>query len=326
MTKPITSVAAMILVDEGKLRLDDPVSNYIPEFGKAEVFVSGEGQQIQTEPLRRAVTIRDLMRHTSGLTYGFFGNSPVDKMYLAADLLSDDDDCEELAVKVAGIPLLHQPGTVFEYSLSVDVLGRVIEVVSGKSLDLFFRERIFDPLQMHDTGFFVAKESVERFATSYTPGEKGGLNVADEPATSRFIKKPKMLAGGGGLVSTAGDYLRFAQMLLNRGQLDGVRILEPETVLAMTSNQLPSKAVPISVGGSQLPGVGFGLGFSVVVEQQDPPWAGTKGEYGWDGMASTHYWASPQQDLAVVILTQRYPFSAQVKLAIKPLVYGAITD
>ncbi len=324
MTKPVTSVAAMILVEQGKLKLDDPVSKYISEFAAARVFVSMDGDDVKTEPLQRAITIRDLMRHTSGLTYGFFGNSPVDQMYRKADVLSDSDDNEALAKKVAGIPSMYQPGTRFEYSVSVDVLGRVIEVVSGQTLDVFMRERIFEPLGMHDTGFYVAKESRRRLATNYSPQIGGGLKVSDASETSRFASKPKMLSGGGGLVSTASDYLRFAQMLLNGGELGGVRILEPETVATMTSNQLPTKAYPIQMIGIPMPGVGFGLGFSVVVEKKLPVWSEVVGEYGWDGMASTHFWSSADKELTVVVLTQHVPYSGQLKIAIKPLVYDAI--
>ncbi len=323
MTKPVASVAAMILVEQGKIKLDDPVARYIPEFAEARVYESKEGDEIATEPLQRAVTLRDLLRHTSGLTYGFLGNSPVDQMYREANVLSEENDIDQMSRNVAGIPLMCQPGSEFNYGVSVDVLGRVIEVASGQPLDLFMKEQIFDPLEMEDTGFFVPKDSHERFTSNYAPRPGGGLMRIDAPASSKFSEKPKLLSGGGGLVSTASDYMRFAQMILNGGELDGVRILKPETIKEMTKNQLPRSAFPVKVGGSTMEGVGFGLGFSVVV---DPGRLNVAGEYGWDGMASTHYWASKEKDIAVVVLTQRTPYTGQVKDAIKPIIYGAITD
>ncbi|MGI9473213.1 MAG: serine hydrolase domain-containing protein [Rubripirellula sp.] len=324
MSKPVTSVAAMLLVDRGKIKLDDPVAKYIPCFEDVRVFAGSEGEDLETDAPRRAVTIRDLLRHTAGLTYGFFGNSKVDQLYRQAGVLADEDDCAALCEKVAAIPLTNQPGDRFQYGVSVDVLGRVIEIASGKTLDEFFREEIFEPLKMADTGFFVPEEKVPRMTVNYAANPEGGLSVADDPADSRFTTKPKMLSGGGGLVSTAGDYLRFAQMVANGGQLDGRRILKEETVVMMTKDQLPSRAFPIGVG-APMPGVGFGLGFSVVVDRAGYPHP-VEGEYGWDGMASTHYFASPGEGFIVVALTQRLPFSPQVENAIKPIIYSAIVD
>ena len=324
MSKPITSVAAMMLVERGKIKLEDPVSKYIPAFADSKVFLRMEGEEVVTEPLRRAITIRDLMRHTSGLTYGFFGNSKVDQLYREANVLSDEDDSSQLADKVARIPLMYQPGDSFQYGVSVDVLGRVVEVVSGMSLDDYFSENLFKPLGMRDTGFFVPEESMVRFATNYSSDGSGHLQVADAPASSRFSSRPKMLSGGGGLVSTIGDYLQFSQMMMNGGEFSGTRILTPESVAQMTRNQLPSKAIPIGVGGSKMPGVGFGLGFSVVVREQRRASVPLLGEYGWDGMASTHYWSSPASGLSVVVLTQVMPFSPQLEMAVRPLVYDAV--
>ena len=324
MTKPIASAAAMILVDRGIVKLDDPVAKYIPCFAEARVFSGKEDGKIVTEPLRRAVTVRDLLRHTSGLTYGFFGNSAVDQLYRQANVLADDDDCQSLCEKVAKIPLMNQPGDRFQYGVSVDVLGRVIEVASGMNLDDFLRSEIFEPLRMEDTGFFVPESDVFRMTVNYAPNSDGELEIADHPSESRFTENPKMLSGGGGLVSTAGDYLRFAQMIANGGILDGKRILKPETVQSMTKDQLPTRAFPAGVG-MPMPGVGFGLGFSVVVNREDYPHP-VEGEYGWDGMASTHYFASPSKGFVVVALTQRYPFSSQVEDAIKPIIYSAVLD
>jgi len=323
MTKPIVSAAAMTLVEDGKLKLDDPVSKYIPEFAAAEVYVSGQGEDLKTEPLKRAVTVRDLLRHSSGLTYGFFSDTPVDRMYRAAGVMNDNEDNGALASKAASIPLLFQPGTRFHYGVSVDVLGHVIEVASGKTLDEYLQSTIFDPLQMDDTGFFVPKEDRARFANSYTAKPNGGIVVIDDASSSKFLSKPALLSGGGGLVSTADDYMRFALMMLGGGELNGTRVLSEQSVAEMTKNQLPSSALPIQIGVPMV-GTGFGLGFSVVVADDPPSWVGVKGEYGWDGMASTHYWASPEHDLAVVVLTQRQPFSGQVEAAVKPIVYDAV--
>ena len=322
MTKPVTTVAAMILVDEGKLKLDDPVDQYLPGFAQAGVFVGMEGEQMRTEPLVRAVTIRDLMRHTAGLTYGVFGNSPVDKLYRQKKVLDFENENAEMVRELVTIPLIDQPGTRFNYSMAADVLGHVVEKVSGQSLDRFMRERIFEPLGMLDTGFQVPDESISRFATSYSATPGAGLQVYDQPDESRFAKPAVFLSGGGGLVSTASDYLRFAQMMLNDGEFAGERILKPTSVEAMISNQLPTKALPYKMFGFPRPGLGFGLGVRVVMEAKLP--GQVVGEYGWDGIASTHYWAVQEQQLAVVVLTQVRPFSQQAMAAVKPLVYDAL--
>ncbi len=310
MSKPITTVAAMTLYDEGKFKLDDPVEKYIPEMKGLKVYHAT--QPVETN---RKVTVRDLMRHTSGLTYGLFGNSPVDQMYRKKRILGSRD-LQSMVEKLGKIPLMHQPGTKWHYSVSTDVLGCLVEKVSGKKLDVFFRERIFKPLDMKDTAFFVPKTKVDRFSSCYSRSS-GGLKVKDKFNASRYLTPPSHLSGGGGLVSTARDYMRFCQMLINKGELFGVRVLKTETVEMMTKNQLPEK---VSWGGRN----GFGLGFSVQLKN----WGsrGHVGEYGWGGAASTHFWISPKDDLAVVALSQFMPFSAQLQNAVKPLVYEAIAD
>ena len=217
--------------------------------------------------------------------------------------------------KLGRIPLLHQPGTKWHYSVSTDVLGHLVEVISGQPLDRFFRRRIFRPLGMKDTAFHVPREKVDRFAVCYGPTAAGKLHVIDNPVESRYLEKPVLLSGGGGLVSTAADYLRFCQMLLNKGQLDGKRLLRPETVDVMTSDQLPE-------GVTRGPGEGFGLGFSVRTTDGKRP----RGEYGWGGMASPHFWISPKDELIVVALSQHIPYSSQLEDAVKPRVYEAIVD
>ncbi len=305
MSKPVTTVAAMVLYDEGKFELDDPVEKHIPELKDLKVY-SPDGPVAAD----RKVTVRDLMRHTSGLTYGIFGNTPVDRMYKKQQILGSPD-LQAMVGKLGTIPLMHQPGTKWHYSVSVDVLGCLVEKVSGMTLDAFFQERIFTPLDMKDTAFFVPKEKAGRFSSCFTHARK----VQDKYSTSRYLRKPGLLSGGGGLVSTARDYMRFCQMLLNRGELSGKRLLKAETVDRMTRNQLPDG---VFWGGRN----GFGLGFSVQLRN----WGsrGHAGEYGWGGAASTHFWISPKDDLAVVALSQRMPFTAQLQNAVKPLVYEAI--
>ena len=309
MSKPVTSVAVMMLYEEGKIKLDEPVSTYIPQFKGLKVYAES-GKHVDQV---RQMSVRDLLRHTSGLTYGFFGNTAVDKMYMTRKVYDRDGSLEDMMDKLGEIPLLYQPGTKWHYSVSTDVLGYMVQKLSGQSLDKFFRERIFRPLGMKDSAFHVPGRKVERFAACYGPKLTGGLNVIDEPAKSRYLKKPSLFSGGGGLVSTAMDYMRFCQMLLNKGQLDGRRLLRSETVEMMTRNQLPD-------GVKRGKGEGFGLGFSVRIEAGKSP----KGEYGWGGMASTHFWISPGDELAVVTLSQRIPYSGQLENAVKPIIYDSI--
>jgi CubicO group peptidase (beta-lactamase class C family) len=325
MSKPITSVAAMILFEEGKLKLDDPVFKYIPEFKGSRVVTDQNTEEISTVPAKREMTVRDLMRHTSGLTYGIFGNTNVDKLYRkSAQLSGSSVRLEDMAKNLAPIPLLYQPGIRWHYSVSTDVLGRVVEVASDQSLDEFFAEHIFEPLRMEDTAFYVPAEKIRRFATNYGPNPQGGLQPIDEPETTRYAKMPTFLSGGGGLVSTASDYMRFCLMLLNNGKLGDTRILKRKTVALMTRNQLPEEANPIGSRGRD--GLGFGLGFSVRVEPSDNAPASRVGEYGWGGMASTHFWISPHDETAVVVLTQHIPYSNRAEKAVKPIVYEAILD
>jgi CubicO group peptidase (beta-lactamase class C family) len=313
MSKPITTVAAMILFDEGKLKLDDPVAKYLTPFKGLKVH----GPHGELQEQQRPMSIRDLMRHTSGLTYGIFGDTPVDKKYREYKVLDRDSSLAEMVERLGKIPLLHQPGSKWQYSMSTDVLGRVVEVVSEKPLDEFFKERIFEPLDMKDSGFHVPQEKLNRFAANYAPDGNGGLKLKDSPSTSRYLKKPKRFSGGGGLVSTARDYTRFCQMLIDGGQLDGKRLLKEETVAMMLKNQTPKGAKN---------GDGFGLGFYVNMRRKtgDPPVA--IGEYGWAGAASTHFWIVPKDDMIVIALQQHMPHKAIIKNKINPLVYGAIVD
>jgi CubicO group peptidase (beta-lactamase class C family) len=326
MTKPMTTAAMMMLYEEGKFKLDDPVSQYIPEFKALTVYERDENGEFQRVPTDREMTIRDLMRHTSGLTYGFFGATPVDKMYVEADVLSRTGNLRDMIHKLSDLPLLFQPGTRWQYSVAVDVQGHLVELFSGKTLDEFFQDRIFEPLKMQDTGFYVASDKLDRFAANYGPGEDGGLTPIDPLEKSPYRASPTFYSGGGGLVSTTSDYVRFCQMMLNGGQLEGVRLLKPQTVAQMTKNQLPEELIPIGVSLLRLKGTGFGLGFSVKVRVDDSEPAGAVGEYGWGGAASTSFFISPNEELIGVAMTQHMPLATAYAQEFRTLVYDAIAD
>ena len=319
MSKAITTAAALTLYEEGKIGLDDPVSKYVPEFKGIKVWNVAGNVAPTREP-----TIRDLMRHTAGLTYGAFGDTAVDRLYREAKVLNPNDDLKAMCAKLGKLPLQYDPGTKWVYSVSSDVLGRVIEVASGMTFDAFLEKRLFAPLDMKDTGFYVPREKLDRFSAIYNSDGNGALTPAETQTNSSYLTKPKLLSGGGGLVSTTRDYMRFLQMIAQGGELLGTRILKPETVALMTHNQLPTALVPISVGIAKRPGIGFGLGFSVRVEAADTEAMGRVGEYGWGGMASTHYWASPKDDLVVVTMEQTLPFSMLLESALKIPIYDAI--
>jgi CubicO group peptidase (beta-lactamase class C family) len=319
MTKPIVSTAIMILRDEGKLKLDEPVSKYVPELKGLRVYTSGKQGKVVLRVPDREMTLRDLLRHTAGLTYGYFGDTEVDGMYRTAGLLQKVD-LQAMAEGLAKLPLLFSPGEDWNYSVASDLLGHIIELVSGASLDQFLSERIFAPLGMVDTGFHVRPDQRDRFTTSYGPGLRG-LRVVDDALDSKYLRPRSFLSGGGGLVSSGPDYARFCQMLLNKGTLEETFILSPNTVGEMTRNQLPSEAFPIGFSGVPWAGVGFGLGFSVVVSGDRH-----HGEYGWGGAASTHFWISPVDNLFVVTLSQYQPFSLVLAKSLSPIVYQAMEE
>jgi CubicO group peptidase (beta-lactamase class C family) len=295
MSKPITTVAAMILAEENKLDIGAPVAQYLPEFRGVKVGTDGAAP-------KRPMTVQDLMRHTSGLTYGLFGNTPIDQMYRKANIFGAGSLAEFVKL-VAGMPLLHQPGETWEYSVSTDVLGRIVEVVSGKDLDVFVQERITGPLKMNDTGFWVKPEAVSRLAKA---DAQSNLPFADA------TKKPALMSGGGGMLATASDYARFSQMLLNGGELEGVRILAPKTIALMTSDQLPAmveRHTPVAMGlGPFGPtpemGTSFGLGFAVRVDPGRNPEPGSVGDFSWGGVTGTLFWVDPKEKLVAVMLTQ----------------------
>lgn len=323
MSKAITTAAALKLCDEGKVGLDDPVSKHLPEMKSSQV----QGQDGPFAP-EKEMTVRDLMRHTSGLTYGTgtSGNEVADKLFREAKVLDPNSTLADMAAKLGRVPLAFEPGKDWRYGVSSDLLGRVVEVVSGQPLDEFFQQQIFKPLDMKDTGFFVPDEKLQRFATNYTSDGKGSLTLLDAPEKSVYRKSPKLLSGGGGLVSTARDYMRFLMMIAQGGELDGVRILSDKTVRLMTTNQLPESVGWIKFGSQVREGVGFGLGFSVRVKSSDWDPPGRLGEYGWGGAASTHYWTSPKDDLVVVTMEQTMPYSFLTEFAVKSLIYDAVID
>ncbi|MGO4815220.1 serine hydrolase domain-containing protein [Cupriavidus sp. 2MCAB6] len=341
MSKPVTSVAVMMLVEECKIALDDPVGKYIPAWENLGVYNGGFMESFQTRQATRPMLVVDLLRHTSGLTYGFQQNTNVDAAYRKLKLgeLATDGTLDDMIEKLAKLPLEFSPGEAWNYSVSTDVLGYLVGKVSGIPFETFLKERIFDPLGMVDTAFHVPEEKASRFCACYAVGTLGSKVVStrepvlqDDPLTSPYLKPPGFISGGGGLVSTAADYMRFARMLLQGGELDGVRLLGTKTLTLMTSNHLP--------GGVDLPrmsrsmfseanydGVGFGLGFATTVAPAATLIPGSAGDFFWGGAASTFFWVDPQEDLIGLFLTQLLPSSAYpVRRQLRTLVYSAITE
>ncbi|MFP6596438.1 MAG: serine hydrolase domain-containing protein [Candidatus Hydrogenedentota bacterium] len=333
MTKPITGVAVMILVDEGKLKVTDNLSKYLPEFSEMTVMEVSKIGSTQIVPAKSPITVENLLMHTSGLIYGIFDGGPLGELYNENGINSDGSSgntLEEFSKMVAKMPLKAHPGTEWNYSVSMDVLGRVVEVVTGQRYGDFLEERIFQPLGMKDAGFYVPAENADRLAANYGPKTGGsGMVLIDDPLTSAFLKVPSLDSGGGGSVGTAKDYLRFAQMLLNGGELDGVRIISEESAEAMTSDHMGPEygTTPIKVSGFVLPGVGFGYTGAVVRESSKQTVFGGPGEYTWAGYASTDFWIDKKENIVGIVLTQllpagTYPQRVQVHNA----VYAAITE
>jgi len=321
MSKAITSAAALQLVEEGKLDLDAPVASYLLEFADMKV-VDGETER----PAKSPMTVKDLLRHTSGLTYGNAAGSPTEKLVEATDALDKQSDLELMATKLGQIPLEFDPGTKWKYGASIDVLGYLVQKTSGQPLDEFLEERIFEPLAMTDTAFYVPAEKQARFAANYYSDGKGRMIIRDDPSKSGYLHKPGLPSGGGGLVGTASDYMRFLLMIAGDGQLDGQRVLSPESVALMRTNQLPEGVDWIGFGDDERTGVGFGLGLSVTAEPSDKNPHARQGEYGWGGAASTHYWLSPHDQLIVVTMEQRWPYSPETEETLKPVIYDAIVE
>jgi CubicO group peptidase (beta-lactamase class C family) len=333
MTKPITSIALMQLYERGLMQIDDPVEKYIPEFADLRVFSMGSYPDFVTRRPDRAMTIRDLLSHQSGLTYGFINRTNVDAAYRKLDIGggSNGRTMKDMIRELAKLPLEFSPGDNWNYSVSTDVCGYLVEVISGQRFDEYLAEHVFQPLAMSDTFFSVPAEKAHRLAANYQAGADG-LRLIDDPATSEYLKPQTMLSGGGGLVSTATDYFRFAQALCNDGELEGQRIIGRKTLELMTSNHLP--------GGTDLmhhalgrwaettfSGIGFGLGFSVTLDPAQAQVSGTPGEFSWGGAASTTFWVDPLEDLVVVFMTQLMPSTQyNIRRELRAMVYAALTD
>ena len=328
MTKPVASVALMMLYEEGRFQLDDPVAKTIPAWRDLVVFDRGDAERYAVKPLDAPLAIKHLLTHTSGLTYGFMNQHPVDAMYRAADVTSGTLD--DMAEKLAAIPLKFSPGTRWSYGVSTDVCGYLVERFSGQPLDEFVGERIAAPLGMTDSGFHVRGEAADRFAACYQHVPSGGCRLQDDPARSRYRQRPTFLSGGGGMVGTIDDYHRFARMLLGKGALDGRRLLGRKTVEYMTSNHLPGNCDLAAMGQpvfseTSYAGVGFGLGFSVVVDPAAANVLGSPGEFAWGGAASTYFWIDPVEEVIAVFLTQLLPSSTYpIRRELKTLVYQAL--
>ena len=334
MTKPITAVAFMMLVEEGRIALDEPVHKYIPEWKDLGVFVGGTAPNFLTRPPARPMQIVDLLRHTSGLTYAFQQRSNVDAAYRAAKIgeVEPSGTLDSMIQGLANIPLEFSPGEAWNYSVSTDVLGYLIGRISNQPFEQFLKERIFDPLGMSDTGFHVPAEKAHRFAARYSNDPPGKMKLYDDPAKSNYLAPPTLYSGGGGLCSTASDYLTFCRTLLSGGELGGVRLLGPKTLKLMASNHLPGGAyLPVlsrsMFSESTLDGVGFGLGFAVTMDPARTLLPGSAGEYYWGGMASTAFWIDPAEELITIFMTQLIPSSSYpIRRELRTMVYAAISD
>jgi CubicO group peptidase (beta-lactamase class C family) len=335
MTKPITAVAAMILWEEGRFELHDPVAKFVPEFAETKVWRGGTWVRPVLEPLSEPMEMWHLFTHTAGLTYGFMYQHPVDELYRKAGMewgFPRDLDLAGLCSLLARQPLLFQPGAEWNYSVSLDVLGRVVEVLSGQRLGDFMRERIFEPLGMSDTAFWCTSDRAERMSALYAAAPATLAATRADAADRGVYHEPKLDGGGGGLVSTTGDYVRFAEMLRNRGELDGRRILAPRTVEYMASNHLPGNADLTAFGRplfaeTSYDGVGFGLGMSVTLDPVAAKVPGSVGDFGWGGAASTWFMVDPVEDLTLTFMTQLMPSSTHpLRSQLKQMVHQALID
>jgi CubicO group peptidase (beta-lactamase class C family) len=333
MTKPLTSVALMMLVEDGRISLDDPVHRYIPQWRDLGVYEGGFIGTFRTRRTSAPMRIVDLLRHTSGLTYGFQQRTNVDAAYRKLGLgeIGGPVSLEGLIEGIAKIPLEFSPGTVWNYSVSTDVLGYLVAKITGEPFEEFLRNRILQPLRMVDTDFSVPEAKASRLAACYSASPDDRMQLQDDPEKSAYLRPPTFVSGGGGLVSTASDYLRFCRMLLNGGELDGARILSPRTIELMTVNHLPGeKELPdLSVSlfsEATYAGVGFGLGFAVTLNPARTLMPGVAGDYSWGGMASTYFWIDPREELIVIFMTQLTPSASYpIRRELRTLVYSAFT-
>ncbi|MGW4599736.1 serine hydrolase domain-containing protein [Streptomyces sp. NPDC004457] len=331
MTKPVTAVAVLLLVQDGRLSLDDPLERHLPAFADPRVYVEGSGAGVRTRPAAGPILIRHLLTHTAGLTFGFYHRHPVDALYREAGLeysVPPGKDLAETVEVYARMPLQADPGTQWNYSVASNVLGRVVEVVSGQPLDAFFAERILGPLGMTDTGFHITPGQADRLAELYGETDEGGI----EPVPGLPVRgRPRFLSGSGGLVSSAYDFHRFMEMLRRGGELDGVRLLAPETLAPMTRNQLPAGATIRSFGAPvhrepAMDGLGFGFNVSVVTDPARTLAPSHPGTYGWTGVATTAFWVDPAHDLTVQFMSQVRPKRLKVFPELRRLVHEAVRN
>jgi CubicO group peptidase (beta-lactamase class C family) len=342
MTKPIVCAAFMTLYEQGGFQLTDPASNFIPAFNDLQVYAGGEGEHMELVDLCRPVTVRDLLTHTSGITYPFLEYGPVEALYRRARV-SSQKPLPEFVADILRMPLALQPGTAFRYSMAHDVVAYLIEVIGGQRLDAYLRENLFEPLGMVDTGFYVPHDKLDRFTAMYGTGEildpnmsmtrlyadvaTAGSHLIAGPTDSLESKPHRIFRGGYGLVSTAQDYYRFSQMLLNGGELDGNRVLGRKTVELMVTNHLQPEWMPYEIGGVYSPGYGFGLGMRVLVDVGQAQIPGSVGEFGWGGAASTYFWVDPQEQFIGVQMAQFQPnHYYQIANDFRVAAYQAIVD
>ena len=343
MTKPVTGVALMQLFEQGLFQLSDPVSKFLPEFKNQSVYVSGAYPMFITEPLKREILIRDLLTHTSGLSYSINYQSHVDEAYRKIFKISDPTkalvsqekvDLEEFSKRIASLPLEFNPGEQWLYSVSIDICARLVEVMSGKKIDQYFEDHIFKPLGMNDTGFYVKEESLEDLAVCYYRDMNKKITIHDPGDSKSRYSAPRDFNGGGsGLISTAFDYYKFLQMLLNGGEYNGIRILSRKTVELMTLNHLPENKTMADMGSSggfsevRYNGMGFGLSMAVTTDPAASQNPLSKGSYNWGGMASTYFWVDPKEDLLGIFMTQFIPSDAfPLRPQMQNMVYGAFID
>ncbi len=319
MTKPITVTAVLMLMEEGRFLLDDPISNWMPEFGETMVYVGGTADSMGLTDLTRPITIRHLLTHSAGLSYGFETEHPVDTLYQKAGVFESKSGAEFIE-RLSGLPLVNQPGEKFWYSMAHDVLGHLIELVSGQPLDVFLQERIFAPLEMADTGFWIPREKLNRLVTMYEPHE-GLLRPSKELDFDRAVKPP-VPSGGGGLLSTAADYLNFAQMLLNRGEFKGQRLLSRKTFEVLTTPHLPFPPGEIATDF----GFSMGLGVAVLTGLSQGNRRGSLGSFGWGGAAGTRFWVDPQEELVGILMAQTMPGFWRAPEMFENLAYAALVD
>ncbi len=324
MTKPIASVALMMLYEESLFNLTDAVSQYITAFKNAKVWGADGALEVPV----RTITIQDLLRHSAGLSYGGYteSHSPVDKLYDEADLFNPNITNAELTERIANLPLMFHPGEKWHYSVSTDVVGYLVEVLSDKPLADFLQEKIFDPLGMVDTAFHIDPSKLSRFCTLYGKTPDSDFGVLDLPDSSDYLPPVALHSGGSGLVSTTSDYLLFAQCVLNKGELNGVRLLGPRTVTLMTCNHLPAALLPISFEGAEpMLGMGFGLGFGVMLDTAQTGMMGSVGDHGWGGYAETFFWIDPQEEIIAILMSQYQPSQTYpIRKEFRTAVYQAL--